>query len=185
MRDRDLLSPEDRAEPVVVVDYDPAWPATFAVLRDRLATVLGDLAAGIEHIGSTAVPGLAAKPIIDLDVVLRRASDFARAAERLERIGYTHLGDLGIIERAAFRAPPGSPRHHLYVCPAGAPALRAHLALRDTLRAEPALLAAYADLKRSLAAQFRDDRDAYAEGKTAFITAALGERSGQRRARRK
>jgi len=179
------LSPEDRAEPVVVVPYDPAWPATFEQLRARLLPVLGDLAAGIEHVGSTAVPGLPAKPIVDLDVVLRRARDVPRAVERLEEIGYQHLGDLGIIDRAAFRAPPGSPRHHLYVVPAGAPALHAHLRLRDELRVDPALCQAYAELKIGLAERYRDDRDAYAEGKTAFIIAVLNQKAGQRRARRK
>jgi GrpB-like predicted nucleotidyltransferase (UPF0157 family) len=181
----DPLSPHDRAEPVVIVPYDPAWPATFAQLSARLEPVIGDLAAGIEHVGSTAVPGLAAKPVIDLDVVLRRGRDVPLAIERLEAVGYVHLGDLGIAERAAFRAPPGSPRHHLYVVPAGAAALQAHLRLRDELRADPALAQAYADLKYALAEQYRDDRDAYAEGKTAFITGALSQKAGQRRARRK
>jgi GrpB-like predicted nucleotidyltransferase (UPF0157 family) len=185
MRRHDPLSPEDRAEPVIVVPYDSAWATTFAQLRDRLTRVLGALAAGIEHVGSTAVPGLAAKPIVDLDIVLRRPDDLPLAIERLESVGYTHLGDLGISERTAFRAPPGTPRHHLYVLPAGAPALKAHLALRDALRTDPALMLAYGELKIGLAERHRDDRDAYAEGKTAFITAALGERSGQRRARRK
>ncbi|MGD1067468.1 MAG: GrpB family protein, partial [Vulcanimicrobiaceae bacterium] len=96
MRRHDPLSPEDRAEPVIVVPYDSAWATTFAQLRDRLTRVLGALAAGIEHVGSTAVPGLAAKPIVDLDIVLRRPDDLPLAIERLESVGYTHLGDLGI-----------------------------------------------------------------------------------------
>jgi GrpB-like predicted nucleotidyltransferase (UPF0157 family) len=181
----DPFSPEERAEPVVVVPYDPGWPATFELLRARIAPALGELAAGIEHVGSTAVPGLAAKPIVDVDVVLRHTRDLPAAVERLETLGYQHLGDLGIAERTAFRAPPGWPRHHLYVCPAGAPVLRAHLRLRDELRADPALVQAYADLKYALAERYRDDRDAYAEGKTPFIAGVFGRKSGQRRARRK
>ena len=74
----DPISPEERAEPVVVVPYDPAWPAAFELLRDRIAPALGELAVGIEHIGSTAVPGLEAKPIVDIDVVIRRAGDLRR-----------------------------------------------------------------------------------------------------------
>ncbi len=169
----DPISPEQRAEPVVVVPYDPAWPAAFARLRDRLAPALGELAVGIEHVGSTAVPGLDAKPIIDVDVVIRHTDDFGAVVERLATLGYEHLGDLGIAGREAFRATPDQPRHHLYVCAAGAPALQAHLALRDALRADPQLATAYAALKRELAERYRDDRDSYAESKSAFIASVL------------
>jgi GrpB-like predicted nucleotidyltransferase (UPF0157 family) len=181
----DPISPEERAEPVVIVPYDPAWAAAFELLRDLVAPVLGELAAGIEHVGSTAVPGLAAKPIVDIDVVIRHADDLGEVAQRLATLGYTHLGDLGIVGRDAFRARPELPRHHLYVCAAGSAALQAHLTLRDALRADPELAAAYGAAKRELAERFRDDRDSYAEGKTAFITSVLlDERAGRRRARR-
>lgn len=169
----DPISAEQRAEPVVIVSYDAAWPAMFAQLRDRIAPALGELAAGIEHVGSTAVPGLDAKPIIDIDVVIRHAEDLPSVIARLAELGYAHLGDLGIVGREAFRATVGPPRHHLYVCAAGAAALQAHLTLRDALRADPDLALAYAALKRDLAERYRDDRDAYAEGKSAFITAVL------------
>ena len=96
----DPISPEERAEPVVVVPYDPAWAAAFAQLRERLAAGLGELAIGIEHVGSTAVPGLDAKPIVDIDVVIRRAGALPDVALRLAELGYTHLGDLGIVGRA-------------------------------------------------------------------------------------
>ncbi len=169
----DPISPEQRAEPVVIAPYDPAWPAAFASLRGRLAAALGDLAAGIEHIGSTAVPGLDAKPIVDVDVVMRRREDLTAVVQRLAELGYEHLGDLGIVGREAFRSAPELPRHHLYVCAAGAAPLQAHLTLRDVLRGDPKLAAEYAALKHELAERFRDDRDAYAEGKSAFITAVL------------
>jgi GrpB-like predicted nucleotidyltransferase (UPF0157 family) len=182
----DPISPEQRAEPVVVVEYDPAWVTAFELLRDRIAPVLGDLAVGIEHVGSTAVPGLDAKPIVDIDVVIRHAEDLDEAAARLEMLGYTRLGDLGIVGREAFRALAELPRHHLYVCAAGSAPLQAHLTLRDALRADPELAASYAALKRELAERFREDRDSYTEGKTAFITSVLlDERSGERRAQRK
>lgn len=182
----DPISPEQRAEPVVVVPYDTAWPAAFERLRDRIAPALGELAVGIEHVGSTAVPGLDAKPIIDVDVVIHHAEDFAEVARRLGELGYAHLGDLGIVGREAFRATAGPPRHHLYVCAAGGAALRAHLTLRDALRADPRLAASYAALKRELAERFRDDRDSYAEGKTAFITSVLlDERTDRRRTYRR
>jgi GrpB-like predicted nucleotidyltransferase (UPF0157 family) len=170
----DPISPEQRAEPVVVVPYDPAWAAAFEQLRDRVAAVLGDLAVGIEHVGSTAVPGCDAKPIVDIDVVIRHADDFPEVVQQLATLGYTHLGDLGIVGREAFRAAPSDlPRHHLYVCASGAASLQAHLILRDALRADPDLAAAYGALKRDLAQRYRDDRDSYAEGKTAFITSVL------------
>jgi GrpB-like predicted nucleotidyltransferase (UPF0157 family) len=184
-RPRDPISPQERAEPVEVVPFDPAWPATFEVLRERIAPALGELAVGIEHVGSTAVPGLDAKPIVDIDVVIRYADDFTTAAQRLASLGYVHLGDLGIIGREAFRAPAGSPRHHLYVCASGSASLQAHLTLRDALRGDPALAAAYGALKRDLAAEFRDDRDSYTEGKTAFIRSVLLDvREGRRRSLR-
>ncbi len=180
----DPISAEQRAEPVVVVPYDAEWPAAFERIRARIAPALGELAVGIEHVGATAVPGLDAKPIVDLDVVVRSEHDLAAAAERLAALGYEHLGDLGILGREAFRAPAGDelPRHHLYVCPAGSAALSAHLILRDELRTDPALAAEYGALKRDLAARHRDDRDAYTEGKTHFITAVLlRARDGDRR----
>jgi GrpB-like predicted nucleotidyltransferase (UPF0157 family) len=187
MKDRgaDPISPEDRAEPIVVVPYDPVWPATFEALREPIARALAGLAAGIEHVGSTAVPGLAAKPIIDIDVVIRTADDMDATVQHLAGLGYAHLGDLGIRGRDAFRAPPGLPRHHLYVCAAGSAALLAHLAFRDALRRDTRLADAYTAVKRELARRFRDDRDSYAEGKTAFVTSVLlDQRAGPRRARR-
>jgi GrpB-like predicted nucleotidyltransferase (UPF0157 family) len=182
MKDRrvDPISPEQRAEPVVVVPYDPAWPAAFEHVRSRVAEALGDLAVGIEHVGSTAVPGLEAKPIVDIDVVIRRAGGLDEVVRRLAQLGYTHLGDLGIVGREAFRATKEMPRHHLYVCASGAVPLQAHLILRDALRDDPALAAQYGALKRELAERYRDDRDAYTEGKSAFITAVLlRERDGR------
>jgi len=176
----DPISPEQRAEPVVIVAYDPGWAESFERVRALVAAALGDLAVGIEHVGSTAVPGLDAKPIVDVDVVIRRAADLPKVARRLAQIGYTHLGDLGIVGRDAFRAAADLPRHHLFVCAAGAPPLQAHLILRDALRDDPALAAQYGALKRELAERYRDDRDAYTEGKSAFITAVLlRERDGR------
>lgn len=113
--------------PVEIVDYDPQWPATFCQLRDRIAAVLGPLAIRIEHVGSTAVPGLAAKPIIDLDVVIGSRINLPAVISRLGALGYDHEGDLGIPGREAFITPPGAPAHHLYVCAADSLNLRATL----------------------------------------------------------
>lgn len=182
----DPIAPAERAEPVVIAAWDPAWAQAFNAICARLAAVLGEVAVGIEHVGSTAVGGLDAKPIIDIDVVVRDEAAIPTAIARLATIGYAHLGDLGIIGREAFRAPPGSPGQHLYVCPASSAELRAHLIFRDALRMRPELAAAYAALKHELAVRYRDDRDSYAEGKSRFIAAALQDaRDGSRRAQRR
>ena len=162
-----------RPDPITMVDYDPRWPALFETLRTEIAGAISDLAVAIEHVGSTAVPGLAAKPIIDIDVLLRSASDLSACVERLAGIGYGHRGDLGIPEREAFAAPPSRPAHHLYVCPPESKEFRRHLALRDYLRTHPADASAYGELKRSLAIRYRDERSAYVEGKQEFIESLL------------
>ena len=158
---------------VVVVDYDPGWPATFARLRERVVEALGPLAQAVEHVGSTAVPGLAAKPIVDIDVVIADRSDLPEVARRLQPLGYRHEGDLGVPGREAFTTPAGWPAHHLYVCAAGSEPLVRHLAFRDALRADGRTAGAYADLKRSLAVRLGHDRVAYTEAKSAFIEQVL------------
>jgi GrpB-like predicted nucleotidyltransferase (UPF0157 family) len=161
------------SRPIEIVDHDPRWTNTFAALRDQIANALGDLAQRIEHVGSTAVAGLPAKPIIDLDVVIATRADLPVVLSRLRPLGYHHEGDLGVPGREAFTTPPGAPSHHLYVCAADSPQLANHLTFRDYLRAHPEAARTYADLKRSLAQRMRADRSAYAEGKTAFIEQVL------------
>jgi GrpB-like predicted nucleotidyltransferase (UPF0157 family) len=158
-------------DPIEIVDYDAAWPQEFEQLRDRAAAAVGELAVAIEHVGSTAVPGLAAKPVIDLVVVVE--PDRVQAAvDRLSAIGYVHRGNLGVEGREAFDAPEGERRHHLYVSPTDSEELRAQLAFRDRLRESPALAARYEALKRELAVTFRHDRPGYTEAKTDFVTEA-------------
>jgi GrpB-like predicted nucleotidyltransferase (UPF0157 family) len=140
---------------VLIQDYDASWPETFSKLAARLKTALGSHVVAIEHVGSTAVPGLAAKPVIDLDIVLRSRADLRESIQLLAGIGYGHEGDLGIGGRDAFRSPPGDPRHHVYVLAAGAIELRRHLSFRDALRAD-------------------NDRQSYTQAKSAFITSIVG-----------
>jgi GrpB-like predicted nucleotidyltransferase (UPF0157 family) len=163
------ITPAPMVDPIVVVDYDPAWPALFAALRAPVAATLGDMAVAIEHVGSTAVPGLAAKPIIDLDVAIRTETRLPAAIERLARLGYAYEGHKGIPGRAAFAWPPQAVRHHLYVCALDSVEYRCHLLFRDYLRTHPETTAAYAALKRQLAARYRLQRDAYAEAKGPFV----------------
>lgn len=154
------------ANPVIVLDHDPNWPGLFQSLRKRIADALGDTAAALEHVGSTAIPGLAAKPIIDIDVLLAAETMLPSALERLADLGYIHRGNLGIPEREAFFAPANDPPHHLYVCPPSSAEFRRHVAFRDYLRAHPKDAKTYGDLKIALAGRFRDDRAAYNNAKS-------------------
>src|SRR4029453_1666707 len=101
--------------PIVVTDYDPIWPQRFEMLRAHVWPAVSDFALGVEHVGSTAVPGLAAKPIVDMSIVLRSDSEVPLAIERLAALGYQHLGNLDIEGREAFRPPASLPLHNLYV----------------------------------------------------------------------
>ena len=168
---------------IEIVDYDPAWPETFSGISQAVAAALGRLALRIEHVGSTAVPGLGAKPIIDLDVVIESPRVLPLVAEALSTLGYTHEGDGGISGREAFRregaAVPADgsgrewPAHHLYVCPRDSEELRRHLLFRDYLRSHPEAAARYDALKRELARRYANDIDAYVEGKSAFVERIL------------
>src|SRR4051812_20326850 len=158
---------------VVVVDYDAAWPLRFEELRARLWAALAEVAIRIEHVGSTSVPGLAAKPIIDLTVVVAARSDVQAAIARLAGLGYRHQGNLGIDDRDAFDHPVDLPRHNLYVCPDGATSLVNQVTFRDVLRTQPDVSRRYGELKRRLAAECPDDIESYVAGKTDFILDAL------------
>jgi len=161
------------AEPVIIVDYDPRWPDVFHELSTRVSDVLEDVALTVAHVGSTSVVGLAAKPIIDMDVVVRCEADVARAIELLARLGYNHIGNQGIPGREAFSTPSGLPDHHLYICVESSEEYRRHIAFRDYLRDNLDALTEYAALKRALAERYRDDREAYTEGKSEYIEAVL------------
>lgn len=166
------------SEPIVLVPPDPRWKDRFHELEKQLCAALGPLAQRVEHVGSTAVPGLWAKPIVDVDVVIAQDADLVRVARCLARLGYEQVGNQGIEGREAFRLreePRQGKDHHLYVCRANAEELRRHLVFRDHLIANPHRAAAYSELKRALARRFRDDREAYTSAKSAFITQALEE----------
>lgn len=164
------------AEPprkVRVVDYDLSWPRTFEVLRQSVWPAVCDVASSLEHVGSTAVPGLAAKPIIDMDVVVASRDEVPEVIARLSALGYTHKGNLGIEDREAFQSPEALPAHHLYVCLEGSAALENHLALREFLRREPTAVMEYGRLKKQLACRFPRDIDGYIAGKTDYIVSIL------------
>ena len=158
--------------PILVVPYDPVWPERFQAIRARVEPALGDIAIAIEHVGSTSVPGLAAKPVIDIDVVVASDREVPVAIERLATVGYRHRGDLTVTGREAFWSPDGSVKHNLYVCPQGVLPLRNHLALRDHLRTHPEAVEAYGALKLRLGTEL-DDIDDYIEAKTPLILGYL------------
>ena len=157
---------------IEVVDWSPQWAEQFeevaAVLR---AALPGVSSARVEHVGSTSVPGLAAKPILDVDVVVDPA-DVPAAVAALESVGHEHRGDLGVAGREAFFAP-GPPRRNVYVCAAGSANVRNHLAVRDVLRRNDDLRDAYADVKRALADDPSMDIDTYLAGKSAVLQQVL------------
>ena len=155
--------------PIIVVDYDPEWPKQFERLRAPIAAALGDLAQAIEHVGSTSVPGLAAKPVIDIDVLLAATGGLPASIARLAPLGYEHEGDLGIAGREAFRHAPALPVHHLYVCDPDCAEYRRHIAFRDYLRRHRDEADAYGALKRRLAEKYRNDRAGYGAAKDAFV----------------
>lgn len=160
---------------IVVVEYDPHWATTFEQLRLNIWPAVADVAISVEHVGSTSVPGLAAKPIIDMTVVVPAAADVPTAISCLRTLGYVHRGNLGVEGREAFQAPGSLPRHHLYLCASNSLALRNHLVVRDYLRAHPEIARQYGDLKRRLAEQYSEDIDAYTEGKRQLILRVLDE----------
>lgn len=158
---------------IEIVEYDPGWPGEFESLKELLRQALGAQALRIEHVGSTAVPGLAAKPIIDIDIVIAGRSELPAVIARLAAIGYAHEGDLGVEDREAFRPPPGMPPHHPYVCIQGSLALRNHLAVRDYLRAHPAAAQSYGRLKRDVVERGTQSAAAYGRAKTQWLLTVL------------
>lgn len=161
-------------EPILLASPDPGWPARFEQERVALEKVIGEWTpGGIHHVGSTAVPGLEAKPIID---ILAGVSDLERA-----RACFGPLADLGYLyapylpeEMHWFCKPhPARRTHHLHLVPADSQRYRDELAFRDRLRADPQIASRYVALKRELADRHRDDRDAYTEAKSTFVRATL------------
>ncbi len=162
---------------VTVLPHDPAWPEAFATIRAALATALdGVSVVAIEHVGSTSVPGLAAKPVLDIDVVVARA-DLEAAITALVAAGYTHRGDLGVPERHAMAASTtdehAAVARNVYVCVEDSLSLRNHLAVRDTLRSDAELRDAYAAVKLDLAARDLDGIEDYIDGKNAVVQRIL------------
>jgi GrpB-like predicted nucleotidyltransferase (UPF0157 family) len=174
-------------DPVVIAEYDPSWPTAYAREAALIRDALGGLLLDIEHVGSTAVPGLGAKPIIDIMAGVRSYEDGEGCVAPLEGLGYEHKGEFGIPGRRYFRKPlEGKRTHQVHMVALGGQFWRRHLLFRDYLRAHPETARAYYELKARLAEEHRLDLVAYTDAKTEFITgveakaaawqAAVGER---------
>jgi len=154
--------------PLVVVDYDPAWPQTYERWRQRVAAALGRTAIRIEHVGSTSVPGLAAKPIVDIQVSVADLGGEPRYVPPLLAVGLV-LRSRDELHRF-FRPPADQPREvHVHVCAAGGRWEHDHLLFRDYLRAHPAACRRYAEAKRTIVRRWSDDGWAYTEAKTGVV----------------
>lgn len=164
---------------VIVVEYDPNWKIEFEKIKDELTHVLKDSVLSIEHVGSTSVEGLAAKPIIDIDIAIKDYNYFETVKNKLESIGYLHEGDLGVKERHAFKysgyfdteknEKPNLMRHHLYVCPEYSAELKRHITFRDWLRSHPDDRDWYGLVKMLAAKDYPEDIDSYMTAKNPCV----------------
>jgi len=156
---------------VIVLPYDPKWKNDFEKIAEEIRKAVNDIIIGIEHVGSTSVEGMSAKPCIDIDVIIDDYSVFEDIIKRLESIGYFHEGDLGIPGREAFRysGKPHLMTHHLYVCPKDSPELNRHITFRDYLRNNRDAVKKYSKIKEEAAALYPDDIDKYIAYKSPCI----------------
>ncbi|EJE54472.1 hypothetical protein PMI14_00572 [Acidovorax sp. CF316] len=160
--------------PIEVVDYQPGWPALFEAERQRLQEVLAPWLAGpVEHIGSTAVPGLPAKPIIDIMAPVHSLAGSTEAIAALGTLDYLHYPYKPQQMHWFCKPSPAHRTHHLHLVPMGSALWQQRLAFRDALRGSAGLTARYAALKRQLALQYRHDREGYTEAKGPFIAEVL------------
>jgi GrpB-like predicted nucleotidyltransferase (UPF0157 family) len=163
-------------EPIGLVPPDPAWPDRFELERVELEKRIGEwIDGGVHHVGSTAVPGLAAKPIIDILVGVRSLGAARACFEPLAGLGYLYAPYLPEEMHWFCKPRPAKRTHHLHLVPFDSPRYRDELAFRDLLRTDPQLAADYAALKRELAERHREDREAYTDAKAGFIRAALAQ----------
>jgi GrpB-like predicted nucleotidyltransferase (UPF0157 family) len=159
-------------KPVAIADYDPRWPGKYAAERERILVAIGERALAIEHVGSTSVPGLAAKPTIDIMVGFASGAVAAECVSSLADLGYAYqpenaweIPDWHYFDRTG----DDGQRYHLHMVPMGGEFWQRHLAFRDYLRAHPEAAREYERLKRELAARYGSDRLGYCNAKTEFI----------------
>ncbi len=160
---------------IIVEEYNPKWKEWYEELKSFIWPAVSDFALNIEHVGSTSIKNLSAKPKIDIDIIVNDLDASNDCINALENIGYKHRGNLGIIGREAFLAYNPKYQHNLYVCLADSDSLKNHLTLRDHLRANIEDVKIYSKLKYELALKFPYDIDGYIDGKTDFILSILNQ----------
>ena len=154
---------------IEVVEFDAGWAVAFRREAEALRGVLGEVVGAVHHIGSTSVPGLAAKPVIDILLEVRRVEELDAFAGAMEGLGYVVKGEFGIPGRRFYLKGEVERSHHVHAFEAGCADVVRHLAFRDYLMAHPEVAEEYAALKRKAAARFRFDNDGYCEAKEAFV----------------
>ena len=176
--------PSDPEPQIVVVDYDPSWPTLYEREADRVRNALGEAAVAVEHVGSTAIPGMAARPNIAIAVGLTSMDVAGTCIAPLEGLGFEALDELGVSGRLLFRRHADDSRsarlsYAVHLAGTETEYWKDHILFRDFLRLQPAVAARYAELKRELAEKFPNHREAYGKGKEPFIKLVLGRaRSG-------
>ena len=176
-----LLKPSNETEkeaPIEIVDYDPGWPAMFEAEQILLAEVLRPWLAGpIEHIGSTAMPGMPAKPVIDIMAPVRSIEASRPAILEVARLNYVYFPYRAEIMHWFCKPSAAFRTHHLHLVPLGSQRWGDCLAFRDAIRGNVDLANEYSALKRRLATEFKFDREAYTEGKSPFVQRVLSARA--------
>lgn len=160
-----------KTENITVLTYDKNWANEFQKIKKELMEVLNNEVVAIEHVGSTSVEGLSAKPIIDIDIVIDSYDNFKKVVNGLEQIGYEHEGDLGIKDREAFEYSGKDHLmvHHIYVCPKNSQELKRHIIFRDYLRQNPKAIKNYSEVKEQGVRLFPNDIIKYMEYKNSCI----------------
>ncbi len=159
-----------------ILQYDSRWRRIYEEEKAKILGVVGHWVVAIEHIGSTAVPGLGAKPIIDIIAALGRLPDIENCIRPLQSIGYEYLGEYGMPGRHFLRKPPGDATartHHLHIVEDESDLWEKHILFRDYLRTHPEVAHKYYDLKKDFANKYGSNRDAYTEAKTSFIESVV------------
>ena len=154
---------------VSVVEYHPEWPRQFQRESEKILGFLGNLALNLHHIGSTSVPGLKAKPIIDMLLEVSDLEALEKCSQDFEKMGYEVMGEFGIPGRRYFRKGGEHRTHHLHAFQSGDPNLTRHLAFRDYLIAHPDIADAYGTLKKEISQSGRHDMGTYSDQKAPFI----------------
>ncbi|HZG86732.1 GrpB family protein [Paenibacillus sp.] len=161
------------SEEIIICEYSDEWPRSFRDIGSRLRASLGEAALRIDHIGSTAVSGLAAKPVVDIQITVRRLEPIEAYKAAVEAAGFVHRPENPDLTKRYFRESPGDRRTHIHVRADGSWSQQCALLFRDYLRVHPEACVEYAAAKRELAAAFRGDRSAYVEAKEPVVWAIL------------